>query len=329
VRHYRGLEKMGRLLEEYFAKYNFSPIADYLNLELTTSREKNAEALGPASPARSLTTNAEPANVQAKVPRCGVTLVVPCYNEESVLPYLRNTLDSVRELLEERYELSFIFVDDCSTDQTRTKLEDLFGAQEDCRIISHERNQGVAAAILTGIRNASTEVVCSIDCDCTYDPHELGKMIPRLTAGVALVTASPYHPFGQVRNVPEWRLALSRISSWLYRRVLRQKLFTYTSCFRVYRRSAVVEMKPTECGFLGIAELLGLIDLAGLRIVEHPATLEVRLFGQSKMKILKTIVGHLRLLSRFVVKRLQSPVTDWQPSGHTERVSSGKSRQSF
>jgi hypothetical protein len=88
-------------------------------------------------------------------------------------------------------------------------------------------------------------------------------------------------------------------------------------------------MKPTECGFLGIAELLGLIDLAGLRIVEHPATLEVRLFGQSKMKILKTIVGHLRLLSRFVVKRLQSPVTDWQPSGHTERVSSGKSRQSF
>jgi dolichol-phosphate mannosyltransferase len=154
-------------------------------------------------------------------------------------------------------------------------------------------------------------------------------MIPRLTAGVALVTASPYHPFGQVRNVPEWRLALSRTSSWLYRRVLRQKLFTYTSCFRVYRRSAVVEMKPTECGFLGIAELLGLIDLAGLRIVEHPATLEVRLFGQSKMKILKTIVGHLRLLSRFVVKRLQSPVTDWQPSGHTERVSSGKSRQSF
>jgi len=329
VRHYRGLEKMGRLLEEYFAEYNFSPIADYLNLELTTSREKTAELFAPASQARSLTTNAEPAHVPAKIPRCGVTLIVPCYNEESVLPYLRNTLDSVRELLKERYDLSFIFVDDCSTDQTRTKLEDLFGAQEDCRIISQERNQGVAGAILTGIRNASTEVVCSIDCDCTYDPHELGKMIPRLTAGVALVTASPYHPFGQVRNVPEWRLRLSRTSSWLYRRVLRQKLFTYTSCFRVYKRSAVVEIKPTEGGFLGIAELLGLMDLAGLRIVEHPATLEVRLFGHSKMKTLKMIAGHLRLLSRFVVKRLQSQVTDWQPSGHSERVSRGKSRQGF
>ena len=51
---------------------------------------------------------------------------------------------------------------------------------------------------------------------------DLGKMVPLLTDGVDLVTASPYHPSGAVKNVPGWRLLLSKGSSFLYRRVLRQ-----------------------------------------------------------------------------------------------------------
>ena len=66
-------------------------------------------------------------------------------------------------------------------------------------------------------------------------------MLPLMTGSVDLVTASPYHKDGGVRNVPGWRLFLSRGASFLYRRVLRSKLDTYTSCFRVYRRSSVVE----------------------------------------------------------------------------------------
>ncbi len=138
-----------------------------------------------------------------------------------------------------------------------------------------------------------------MDCDCTYDPIEMATMIPMLEPGVDLVTASPYHPKGRVVNVPGWRLTLSRGASLLYRAVVGQGLHTYTSCFRVYRKSAVVDLELTEGGFLGVAELLGLLALRGGRIVEHPATLEVRLFGQSKMKTAKTIQGHLRLLSRF------------------------------
>ncbi len=108
-----------------------------------------------------------------------------------------------------------------------------------------------------------------------------------------------------MRNVPGWRLGLSRGSSWLYRRVLRQKLFTYTSCFRVYRKSAVVDLHLSEKGFLGVAELLGRLDLQrGSKIVEHPAMLEVRLFGNSKMKVLKTVAGHLKFLARLLAIRI-------------------------
>jgi hypothetical protein len=86
--------------------------------------------------------------------------------------------------------------------------------------------------------------------------------------------------------------------------VLHHRLATYTSCFRVYRRDAVAGLQVREGGFLGVAELLGRLDLEGGRIVECPAVLEVRLLGRSKMKTLKTILGHLRLLARLTAARL-------------------------
>jgi glycosyltransferase involved in cell wall biosynthesis len=165
-------------------------------------------------------------------------------------------------------------------------------------------NKGVAAGIMTGIKSAETEIVCSMDCDCTYDPHELANMIPLLTENVDLVTASPYHKSGSVRNVPEWRLFLSKGASFLYRRALRSKLDTYTSCFRVYRRASVIDLDIKEKGFLGVAELLGKLDLKGGKILEFPATLEVRLFGFSKMKTARTIFGHLKLLTRLSKERV-------------------------
>jgi dolichol-phosphate mannosyltransferase len=99
-------------------------------------------------------------------------------------------------------------------------------------------------------------------------------------------------------NVPGWRLFLSKGLSALYRRIFRHKLHTYTSCLRVYRRVLVKDVSITETGFLGVAEMLGMLDLQGRRIVEHPAVLEVRLLGHSKMKLVRTIVGHVRLLWR-------------------------------
>ena len=161
----------------------------------------------------------------------------------------------------------------------------------------------MAAALLTGLRAAPTEIVASIDCDCSYDPDDIAGMLP-LIENADLVTASPYHPSGRVMNVPPWRLFLSKVSSWLYRRVLRQKLYTYTSCFRLYRRSVVVDLPVRETGFLGIAEILGKLDLCGSRIVEFPAVLEVRMLGRSKMKTVRTILGHLKLMTRLLWLRL-------------------------
>jgi hypothetical protein len=116
--------------------------------------------------------------------------------------------------------------------------------------------------------------------------------------------ASPYHPEGRVLNVPGWRLFLSKGASALYRRILRQKLHTYTSCFRVYRQSTVSGISLKHGGFLGVAEIVGIMDLTGSRVAEYPATLEVRMLGRSKMKVVRTILGHIRLLSELLRLRL-------------------------
>ena len=290
IRHYRKLDKMEWIIKENLQKYHFCDAAEFLGLKdeiRVESRESRVES--------KITTFQKPKTKDQKP----ITIVIPCYNEEASLPYLANTLRSVETNLSEKgFQSNFVFVDDQSKDETFEKLNELFGKKENVRIIRHKENQGVAAGIMTGMKAAETEIVCSMDCDCTYDPHELENMLPLLTGDVDLVTASPYHARGGVRNVPGWRLFLSKGASWLYRRALHSKLDTYTSCFRVYRRSSFVDLDLQEKGFLGVAEMLGRLDLKGGKIVEYPAILEVRLFGFSKMKTARTIFGHLKLLSK-------------------------------
>jgi hypothetical protein len=135
-----------------------------------------------------------------------------------------------------------------------------------------------------------------------------------LKPGVDLITASPYHELGGVINAPGWRLFLSRGLSALYRLVLHNKLATYTSCFRVYRASAVRNMSLRYEGFVGITEILSRLDMNGRGVVECPAVMEVRLLGHSKMRNLKTIRGHLALLAHLVAERISRQFRPQQSS---------------
>lgn len=297
IRQYRNLEAMTDRIRYYLQKYRFGTVADHLQLG-------PAPAVEPIAPATALpfaaTVVPEAANDQPRIP---ITVVVPCYNEEATLGYTANTLRSFNDGMKDAYDVTFLFVDDGSRDRTWSRLNELFSNRTDCALLQHSRNRGVAATVLSGIRHARTEIVCVIDCDGTYDPLQLRKMIPMLTPDVDLVTASPYHPEGRVLNLPAWRLVLSKGLSVIYRFVHRHKLATYTSCFRVYRRRAVEDIVLRDDRFVGITELLSRIDAGGGRIVECPAIMEVRLLGTSKMKTLKTIQGHLGHLWRLIIDR--------------------------
>jgi polysaccharide deacetylase family protein (PEP-CTERM system associated) len=291
MRQYRNLRQMPERIRYYLDHYAFGGIADHLGLAAPA-------ILPPRVPSPQVVTPIAVSGASGQ--RTPITVVVPCYNEEATLGYTANTLQSFAEAVRGEFDLSYVFVDDGSQDRTWQRLDELFGRRPDCILVRHPKNRGVAAATLTGVVNSTCEVVCAIDCDGTYDPLQLRRMVPMLTPDVDLVTASPYHPEGQVLNLAAWRLVLSKGLSMLYRRFLRHKLYTYTSCFRVYRRSAVKDIALRNERFVGIMEILIHLDSRGGRIVECPAVMEVRLLGSSKMKVLKTIGGHLSLMAQMI-----------------------------
>jgi polysaccharide deacetylase family protein (PEP-CTERM system associated) len=316
IRQYRNLKEARELYEEYFSRLRFCSIANYLELD---SRPAVAAAARPekSAPERIEVRAASPLPAAAAVagPPTPVSLVVPLYNEEETVVFLRRTLESLRKQSHGRFDWQLVLVDDASSDNTTRALERHFADWPDALILRQDQNRGVAAAILRGLRGAKNEIVCSIDCDCSYDPAELLQMIPKLDHA-EMVTASPYHPDGSVFRVPAWRLFLSHNLSRMYSALLHDRLYTYTSCVRVYKKSAVERIEVDNGGFLGVAELLVRLRLAGGRIVEHPAQLESRLLGVSKMKTVRTIRAHLGLLARLALRRetLTKPVGPLQQS---------------
>jgi len=295
IRHYRNLAKTRWVLEEYFQKYQFQSIGDSLGIARPVRVAADlAQAKQQSSPVLD--------DVQAAPDAIPVSLVVPLFNEAENVSYLSKTLLELRRRLSSKYRINLSLVDDGSADNTWGELAVRFHGVRDTQVLRHDKNLGVAAAILTGIRSAPTEIVCSIDCDCSYDPNVLEAMIP-LSAEADLVTASPYHPQGNVFNVPKWRLFLSKTLSSLYSFLLKDRIHTYTSCCRVYRKSQIVDLNVRHKGFLGVAETLILLKLRGGKIVEYPTVLESRLFGESKMKIARTIWSHFGLLRDLVLRR--------------------------
>ena len=329
VRRYRNLAAVEPMLERLGRRFRFVSIRGYLCSPDAPEAERRAfaraaslrpgvdpcvdagephrAAAAPATPA------ARPPATPGGAPAGGLapfTLVVPCYAESAVLGYTAEALDELAAGLLPR-ELRVVFVDDASPDNTFAELTRRFGGRPGRTVLRHPENRGVAAAILTGVRAAGTDLVGSIDCDCTYDPMLFAQMLPRFEAArradprVAVLTASPYHPEGEVAHVPAWRLALSRGLSAAYRRLLDADLHTFTACVRVYHRPAVAGLELRHGGFLGVAEVVVELDRRGRRILEQPARLESRLLGASKMKTLRTIRAHLGLLGRVAALRVR------------------------
>ncbi|MBN1892409.1 MAG: glycosyltransferase family 2 protein [Clostridiales bacterium] len=104
-----------------------------------------------------------------------ISLVVPCYNEESSLPLLFDALSEVRRTLSAcRFE--FVFVDDGSTDGTLKVLRRICSEDPDAHFISFSRNFGKEAAIYAGLSEAKGDLVGLMDADMQDPPSLIPEM---------------------------------------------------------------------------------------------------------------------------------------------------------
>jgi polysaccharide deacetylase family protein (PEP-CTERM system associated) len=310
LRHYRNLHHMPDRLRHYLRRFECGPIATWLAAHARPAEPPPVRAIGPRRMSvHALATGPALLPPARSLPRVSVSVVIPCFNEERALPYLANTLQRLESSLGSAYDLRFVVVDDGSTDETLVRARALFADWANVTVARHDRNRGQAAAILTGALASTTEIVCTMDCDSRFDPHELARMIPRLRSGVDLVVASPFHPDGVARRVPRVQRALSASLAACYRRLLRQALHCYTSSFRVYRRRALLALHVRRGGPVGVTEILARLDLAGGTIVEHPVTPDARIFGRSRWHVARAIAGHAGLLAELAWHRLRGART--------------------
>lgn len=105
-----------------------------------------------------------------------VSLVVPCYNEEEVLPYFYEEFCRVAKQLSD-YIVEVIFIDDGSKDQTLSVVKKF--SEKDARVkyLSFSRNFGKEAAIYAGLQYADGEYVAMLDADLQDPPSLLPKML--------------------------------------------------------------------------------------------------------------------------------------------------------
>ncbi len=220
-----------------------------------------------------------------------LSVIIPCFQEE-------RALEAWPTLLETLQADEILFVDDGSTDRTGDMLQAMGVSDPRVRILTHEQNRGVGAAMRTGMQAARGEVVVVYDADATYPLEDIPKLVSALADGVDVVTATPFGAAGALDGVPFHRRVLSQGAVGVYKRAIgpaSQDISVFTCAFRAYRGEVIEGLEFTSDGFPAAGEILGRLLVAGCRVIEVPSTLSTRTAGESKMRILRTIRGHLRV----------------------------------
>jgi glycosyltransferase involved in cell wall biosynthesis len=129
-----------------------------------------------------------------------LTIIVPCFNEQEVLPLFIEAITPVRKELIEKHELNteLLFIDDGSGDKTLELLRDFHENDASVRYISFSKNFGKEAAILAGLKNAKGDYAVLMDSDLQHPPALLPQMYAELTN-----TFSESNPQGSNKPNPE------------------------------------------------------------------------------------------------------------------------------
>ena len=103
--------------------------------------------------------------------------IVPCFNEEEVIPLYYEEMQKVRKQEEGKIDFEIIFIDDGSKDKTLEVIKKLSEQDECIHYVSFSRNFGKEAGMYAGFEHANGEYVVTMDVDLQDPPHLIPEMI--------------------------------------------------------------------------------------------------------------------------------------------------------
>lgn len=205
-----------------------------------------------------------------------VAVIIPAYNEG---PAFAASLVSLADYFALHknggYDFQYLIVDDGSTDETYAAAASFARWRKDVRVLRHERNRGLGAALRTAFRQVDTQIAVVLDADMSYTPATAMELIEVLERDhVSITMASPYMRGGDVRNVPMLRKLLSREANRVLSLATSGKYATLTCMVRAYRADALRLIEFRSDGMEAIPEMLLSALRQRMRVVEVPATLQ-------------------------------------------------------
>lgn len=245
-----------------------------------------------------------------------IYILLPAYNEgENIRPLLETIAIEGRSYfggkISPPYPVHAVVVDDGSSDETARRTRE-FSEPIQVTLLQHERNQGLAAALRTGLdfileQGNKEDWIVTLDADRTHHPRYIFALVDKLQSGFDVVVASRYAPGGREYGVSLWRKLLSHGARRVYHLAFSRIPLRDFSCgFRGFSYTALRAVKDRwgehlleSEGFSCTGELMlkTLAHVQPARTAEIPFELHYeQKAGASKMPAFKTIWGTLKLL---------------------------------
>jgi len=204
-----------------------------------------------------------------------LSVVMPTYNEKNTINEIIEkvlAIDIVKQL---------IIVDDCSTDGTKEILQRF--ASPRIKLIYHQKNQGKGAALRTGFKEVTGDVVVIQDADLEYDPAEFKEMIAPIQKGKAdvvygtrLTSARPQ------RAYLFWHKIGNKFITFLTGIMYNTTLTDIETCYKMFRADLLKELNLISKSFEIEPELTAKLLKKKLRIYEVPISYYGRSYQEGK-----------------------------------------------
>ena len=206
-----------------------------------------------------------------------LSIVIPLFNEEAVLPAIVSRLDAVLRTLPCRAEV--ILVDDGSRDRTRALAIEIARRDERYRLVAFTRNFGHQAALTAGLDCAEGDAVLIIDGDLQDPPELLAQMLALHEQGFDVVSAQRVSRDGEAA----WRRAGISAFYWLMRKAIDERVVPEVGDFRLLSRRTVIALRQfrEQHRFLR-----GIVAWMGLKEAVIPYHRDARAAGSSKYRTL-------------------------------------------